>query len=76
MDSRRQNIESLVADLTLLSESEREQVMSALIRLKEERPDKQAKISQLAGLGKEMWEGIDVDNYLRQLRDEWDDRKL
>ena len=76
MDSRRQNIESLVADLTLLSESEREQVMSALIRLKEGRPDKQAKISQLAGLGKEMWEGIDVDNYLRQLRDEWDDRKL
>ena len=50
--------------------------MSALIRLKEGRPDKQAKISQLAGLGKEMWEGIDVDNYLRQLRDEWDDRKL
>ena len=74
---KRQNIESLVADLTLLSESEREQVMSALIRLKEGRPDKQAKISQLAGLGKEMWEGLgagiwyaelDLRNFLREER--------
>ena len=24
------------------------------------------------GLGKEIWEGVDIDNYIDDLRDEWD----
>lgn len=29
------------------------------------------RITELKGLGKEVWEGIDVDEYIRQERDSW-----
>ncbi len=29
-------------------------------------------LSQLQGLGAEIWEGIDAQEYVNQLRDEWD----
>lgn len=29
-------------------------------------------ISDLAGVGAEIWEGIDPDEYVRKLREEWD----
>jgi hypothetical protein len=28
-------------------------------------------IMELAGLGKEIWEGVDPDEYVRELRNEW-----
>jgi hypothetical protein len=31
-------------------------------------------IMELHGLGAEIWEGIDTQEYVRQLRDEWDHR--
>lgn len=33
-------------------------------------------IMELHGLGKEIWEGIDAQEYVNQLRSEWDDRYL
>ncbi|MCY3573533.1 MAG: hypothetical protein OXG92_05460 [Chloroflexi bacterium] len=27
----------------------------------------------LAGLGKEAWQGINVDDYINEMRDEWDE---
>jgi len=35
------------------------------------RPEGKLDFRKAAGLGKELWEGIDVDAYLRQERDEW-----
>lgn len=35
---------------------------------------KQHRISELQGLGKEMWQGIDPQEYVNQLRREWDER--
>ncbi len=35
------------------------------------RPQGRLDFRKAAGLGKEIWQGIDVDNYLRQERDEW-----
>ncbi len=32
-------------------------------------------ITELHGLGKEIWEGIDAQNYVDQLRDEWEQRE-
>ncbi|MCI0709226.1 MAG: hypothetical protein L0154_03600 [Chloroflexi bacterium] len=29
-------------------------------------------LSELCGLGKELWQGIDAQEYVNQLRDEWD----
>jgi hypothetical protein len=31
-------------------------------------------ILELAGLGKEIWEGVDAQEYVNKLRDEWDER--
>ena len=33
----------------------------------------QRRLSELRGLGKEIWQGIDAQEYVDQLRDEWDD---
>lgn len=32
------------------------------------------RLSELRGLGKEIWEGIDAQDYVNQMRDEWDKR--
>jgi hypothetical protein len=32
------------------------------------------RLTELRGLGKEIWEGIDAQEYVNQLRDEWDER--
>lgn len=34
----------------------------------------QHSIMELAGLGAEIWEGIDAEEYVNQLRNEWDNR--
>ena len=31
-------------------------------------------LRELRGLGKEMWRGVDAQQYINQLRDEWDQR--
>ena len=31
------------------------------------------RLSELRGLGKELWAGIDAQEYVNQLRDEWDE---
>lgn len=35
-------------------------------------PSKPRSIMELRGLGKEIWEGIDPDEYVAQERDSWD----
>jgi hypothetical protein len=34
----------------------------------------QRRLSELRGLGKEIWEGVDAQEYVHQLRSEWDKR--
>ena len=38
---------------------------------KKTRPQGKLDFRKAAGIGKEMWEGIDVDDYLRRERDSW-----
>ncbi len=35
---------------------------------------KQHRITDLQGLGKEIWQGIDAQDYVDQMRREWDER--
>ena len=37
-------------------------------------PGKQHRVSELQGLGKEIWQGIDAQEYVDKLRREWDER--
>ena len=77
MHRTKSDLKSIIDNLSHLNETEREEIMVALQKLKEsDKSAKKAKITELAGLGKEIWQGIDIDKYVRELRDEWDDRKI
>lgn len=41
---------------------------------KDEEPQKKHSIMELHGLGEEIWEGIDAQKYVDELRDEWEHR--
>jgi len=34
----------------------------------------QHSILELHGLGKDIWQGVDPEDYVKELRDEWEDR--
>jgi hypothetical protein len=76
MKGEKPSLNSMVADLALLTETQREQLMLAIEQLKTPTTKTSVKITQLAGLGKEMWRQIDVEKYIQDLRDEWGDRKI
>ncbi len=69
------SVQEMIQEARALSPDEIKQLMKALIDMipAEEAP-KQHSIMELAGLGAEIWEGIDPQEYIRQLRSEWDDR--
>lgn len=76
MRSIEPNLQSIVTELARLTETQREQLMIALQKLKTPTSKQPVKITQLAGLGKEMWRQVDVEKYIQELRDEWSDRKI
>ena len=41
-------------------------------RLKADKPKRKRQLTELRGLGKEIWAGIDAQEYVNELRDEWD----
>ncbi len=61
-------VEQLTTDeqLRLLEE------VAAIVRRRIETEPKQHSILELRGLGKEIWEGIDAQEYVNQERDSWD----
>jgi len=40
----------------------------------EKQPQNRRSVMELHGLGAEIWEGIDAQEYVNQLRDEWEHR--
>ena len=62
-----------------LSVKERKELMKLLVDtldvfVSEETSRKKHSILELAGLGEELWQGIDAQEYVNQLRSEWDKR--
>ena len=58
--------------LSLQERRELVRLLSESIQQVEE--PKKHSILELAGLGTEVWQGIDPQEYIDQLRSEWDDR--
>ncbi len=59
-----------------LSIQERKALVKLLVdtlNVQESAPQ-QRRLSELRGLGKEIWEGVDAQEYVDQLRNEWDRR--
>jgi hypothetical protein len=62
----------IVEEIQQLSIEEREKLL-AIIQQGLKRP-KLHSLLELEGLGAELWEGIDAQEYVNQLRSEWDHR--
>jgi hypothetical protein len=60
-----------------LSLQERKEPVKLLIdslEVADAAPRRQRRLSELRGLGKEIWHGIDAQAYVNQLRNEWNER--
>ena len=72
------SVEMLLEEIRVLSVEDRKRLISAIVdTLTEPTPEPQQKkrsILEFEGVGAEMWQGIDAQEYVNQLRDEWDER--
>lgn len=64
------NLEALIEAAKHLTEVERKELIEAL-HLRTESPQPQH-ITEMRGLGKDLWQGIDPQDYLNAERDTWD----
>ncbi|CAG0970748.1 MAG: hypothetical protein IAE83_14370 [Anaerolinea sp.] len=65
----------ILEEIRSLTLEERKQLMRLMVdTLTEPEQNMQGKhnLRELRGLGKEIWEGIDAQDYVNQQRDEWD----
>lgn len=72
------SVQEIIQEAKALSSEERELLIQALANMQRLSPQsttiKKRSLIELAGLGKEIWEGIDAQEYINQLRSEWDHR--
>jgi hypothetical protein len=61
-------VEEIIAAASQLSENDRRRLMDALTAVE---PSPHHSITELRGLGKEIWQGQDAQEYVNQERDSW-----
>ncbi len=70
------SLQEVLREAESLSREEQSQLIKLLLdRIlpsSSAQPDKAHSLRELRGLGKEIWEGIDAQDYINQQRDEWD----
>jgi hypothetical protein len=67
-------IKKVLTDIRGLKKSQRLEVLKELINLMDAPKTKikiKPRLLDLAGVGREVWKGIDPDEYVRKLRNEW-----
>ena len=64
-----QDIEALIEAAKHLAPHDKERLRRAL---SQKPPSQQHGITELRGLGKEIWQGIDAQDYVNAERDSWD----
>jgi hypothetical protein len=70
-------IAEILQQARTLSVQERKELVELLVDsldVPEAVPHQQRHLSDLRGLGKEIWDGVDAQEYVNQLRSEWDKR--
>lgn len=73
------SLEMLLEEIRAIPVDDRKKLIGMIIdTLTEDVPVEQPvrgerSILELSGLGAEIWQGIDAQAYIRQMRDEWDD---
>ena len=66
-------LNTIVQEIPNLTIEERQTLITLLVASLAEQAHTHS-LLELDGLGAEIWRGIDTDEYVRQLRSEWDDR--
>lgn len=67
------SIQEMIQEAQTLSIDERKQLIKALVDMLPDSPSiKKRSLRELRGLGKEIWAGVDAQEYVNQQRDEWD----
>jgi hypothetical protein len=71
-------LEAMLDEIRAMPVAERKRLISliaeTLIEESDITPAPQRSILEFEGVGAEMWAGVDVQEYLNRLRDEWDSR--
>ena len=62
-------VEELVEAAKMLTDEDRQRLVQALTR---QGPERQRRIIELRGLGKEIWHGRDAQQYVDAERDSWE----
>ena len=68
-------VDEILEEIRMLSVEERKQLMKLMVDMLSETPQitsQKHSLRELRGLGKEIWEGIDAQDYIDQQRNEWD----
>jgi hypothetical protein len=70
------SVAEIIEQARVLSVAERKELVKLLIDTLDvspsETPTERVSILELAGLGAEIWKDVDAQEYINQLRDEWD----
>lgn len=71
-------LDAIAQEIRRLSVEERKQLISLIVDSLTEQNEapsrKKRSILEFEGVGKEMWQGVDAQEYINQLRAEWDHR--
>jgi hypothetical protein len=64
-------LEAIVREIRALPLEERKRLISVIVDslTEAEQPDRKRSLKELRGLGKEIWEGIDAQDYINRERD-------
>jgi hypothetical protein len=68
------NINNIIHEIETLDYSGKINIMSKIIAMLKHSTTKQTstKITRMKGLGKKVWQDVDVDNYIANERESWD----
>ena len=71
------SIEMLMEEIRTMSVAERKKLISAIVDtltdVTSEPTPKKRSILEFEGVGAEMWQGVEAQEYVNKLRDEWDE---
>lgn len=70
-------LEDIIREVRTLPIAERKRLIGLIIDTLTDQPappPARRSILEFEGVGAEIWRGIDAQDYVNQLRDEWDDR--
>ena len=65
------NVETLIEAARHLPPKDREKLAESLLLHRSQPPAPQHRITEIRGLGKDIWDGIDAQEYVNAERDSW-----